>query len=227
MSEVIESAEQSQLPAIKIIKQIQEGAIDPEKMPKDMRQACVEYLLTQFMPISKIAAILRRDERTIKRDKKEIDIRNSQKPSVDYSLELLAELKRKSDATQEHLMALAKEDGASVQEKAQAAFYLWKSIQEQMKLLQSLGYLPDQPLKIEATITRDDGRDVAQLRTDLAEVKNIIIQQGKGDDSAINGLVKSIEQDIAIAEANNNMDQLQKLLAPMPQEKGNSDGSNF
>lgn len=134
-----ESIEQPQLPAMMILKQIQEGILDKETLPKEMRQACVEYLLTQFTPISKIAAILGRDERTIKRDKKEIDQRNSQKPSIDYSLELISELMRKANATQEQLSELARDSRAKVQEKGQAAFYLWKAVHEQMKLLQSLG----------------------------------------------------------------------------------------
>ena len=59
-----------QLPAIKILQQIKEGVVDPEKLPKEIRQACVECLLTQFMPVSKIAAVMKVDDRTIQRDKK-------------------------------------------------------------------------------------------------------------------------------------------------------------
>lgn len=217
-----EPVEQPQLPAMMILKQIKEGIIDKETLPKEMRQACVEYLLTQFTPVSKIAALLGRDERTIKRDKKEIDQRNSQKPSIDYSLELISELMRKANATQEQLSELARDPKGKVQEKGQAAFYLWKAIQEQMKLLQSLGYLPEQPLKIEQTITQESGRDVTQLKIELAEVEKVAIASGRADDPAISGLIKSIKQEIAIAEANNNMDEIKKLLAPPQKDEGTS-----
>ncbi|MFA5725892.1 MAG: hypothetical protein WC937_06520 [Candidatus Omnitrophota bacterium] len=222
MTDEKEPTEEPQLPAIKIIKQIQEGIIDAEKLPKEMRQACVECLLTQFTPISKIAVILKRDERTIKRDKKEIEQRNVEKPSLDYSLELISELMRKANATQEHLMSLAREDGATVQEKSQAAFYAWKGVQEQMKLLQSLGYLPEQPMRIQANITQEETRDVVKLKEELAEVEKVISEQGRGDDPAIAGLLKSIKQEIAIAEANNNMDEIKKLISKPKEDTGNS-----
>jgi len=213
MSDDQKPAEQPQLPAIMILKQIQEGIIDKKTLPKEMRQTCVEYLLTQFQSISKIAGLLGRDERTIKRDKKEIEQRNAQKPSVDLALELIAELMRKANAIQEQLMELAKDKEGSVQEKSQAAFYLWKAIQEQMQLLQRLGYLPEQPLKVEANVTQESGRDASQLIAELAEAEKIATASGRIHEPAIAGLIKAIKQEIAIAEANNSLDELKKLIA--------------
>lgn len=216
---------EAQLPAIKIIQQIKEGVIDPEKLPKEIRQDCVECLLGQFMSVPKIAAFLKTTDRTIQRDKKEIDQRNSQKPSIDYSLQLISELTRKANSIQEHLMSLAKDDSGSVQEKAQAGYYLWKSVQEQMRLLQSLGYLPEQPLRIEQTVTQESTRDVSQLKIELAEAEKVANESGRGNDPAIAGLIKAIRQEIAIAEANNNMDELKKLISPPNKGEGTSHDS--
>lgn len=213
------------LPAIRIIQQIKEGIIDPETMPKDMRQACVECMLLQFMPIPKIAAFLKKDDRTIQRDKKEIDQRNSQKPTIDYSLELISESMRKANAIQEKLMEHANDKEASVQEKAQAAFYLGKLLHEQMKLMQDLGYLPQQPLRIEQTVTQESTRDVSQLKIELAEAEKVANESGRGNDPAIAGLIKAIRQEIAIAEANNNMDELKKLISPPNKGEGTSHDS--
>ncbi len=217
-----ETIKEPQLPAIKIIKQIQDGTLDVEKLPKEMRQTCVECLLAQFWPVSKIAAFLKKDDRTIQRDKKEIEQRNSEKPSIDYALELISELMRKANATQEHLMSLAREDGASVQEKSQAAFYLWKAIQEQMKLLQSLGYLSEQPMKIQANITQETTKDTTKLKEELAEAEKIVNETGRADDPVIANLIKSIKQEIATAEANNNMDELKKAVSELKKETGDS-----
>jgi len=221
MSNEKETIKEPQLPAIKIIKQIQDGTLDAEKLPKEIRLACVECLLAQFWPISKIAAFLKKDDRTIQRDKKEIEQRNSEKPSVEYSLELISELMRKANATQEHLMALAREDGASVQEKSQAAFYLWKAIQEQMKLLQSLGYLSEQPMRIQANITQEAPRDIAKLKEELVEAEKIVDETGRTDDPVIAKLIKSIKQEIAMTEANNNMDELKKVISEPKKDKEN------
>lgn len=204
--------EDADIPAIKIIKQIENQEIDPKTLPKIMRQAVVECLLSQFWSISKIAAFVKKGERTIERDQVEIEERNSRKPSIDYSLQLISQLMRKATATQEQLMTLSKSKDGSVQEKTQAAFYLWKAIQEQMKLLQSLGYLPEQPFKIEATIAQEGSTDITKLKEELAQAETVASEIGKAEDPAILGLIKSIKQDIAIAEANSSMDELKKLL---------------
>jgi hypothetical protein len=107
----------AELPAIKILQQIKEGIIDKEKLPKEMRQECVEYLLSKFQSISEIALILGKTEKTIRRDKEEIDAQRSYKTfGTDYSLKLIAELMRKANATQEQLMHLSRSDG-SLQEQ--------------------------------------------------------------------------------------------------------------
>jgi len=211
----------AELPAIRIIQQIKEGLIDdPEKLPKEMRQACVECLLSQFWSISKIAAFLKRDDRTIKRDKKEIELRNSEKPSIDYSLRLIAELTQKANTVQERLMLLASDETGSVQEKGQAAFYAWKVIEEGAKLMQRLGYLPEQPMKIDAVITQDAGKDITKLKEELVEAEKIINERGKNDDPVISGLIKSIKKEIAIAEANSDIDQLRKLITEPEKDSG-------
>lgn len=200
------------LPTVKIIQQIKENLIDPKEMPIEMRQAVVETLLSQFMKIPQIAAFLKTSDRTIQRDEKEINRRNSRKPSPDYALELITELRRKSNATQEHLMTLAKSEDGSVQEKSQAAFFLWKTIQEEMKLLQNLGYLPEQPFRVEATVTQKSERDTLKLKEELVEAEKIAAQVGRSNDPAIAKLITSIKRDIVMAEANNDMDELNKLL---------------
>ena len=210
------------LPAIKILQQIKEGIIDKEKLPKEMRQECVEYLLSKFQSIHDIAGILNKSEKTIRRDKEEIDERRSRKPSTDYSLKLIAELMRKANSTQEHLMSLARDNEASNQEKTQAAFYLWKAIQEQMKLLQSLGHLPEQPMMIEANITHEDDKDVTKLKEELAEAEKMAHDTGRSNESMIGGLIASIKQDIALAEAGNKIDELKKIIAEPKKDEGTS-----
>lgn len=212
------------LPAIKILQQIKEDIIDKEKLPKEMRQECVEYLLSRFKSISEIAHILGKTEKTIRRDKEEIDAQRSIKPSVDYSSKLIAELMRKANATQEQLMHLARSDG-KVQETSQAAYYLWKAIQEQMKLLQSLGYLPEQPMRIEANFTQEEEKDTVKLKEELAEAEKMARDAGRSDDPIIVELIKSIKQQIALAEAGNKMEELRNILAKKDEGLSNEQSS--
>ncbi len=212
------------LPVIKILQQIKEGIIDKEKLPKEMRQECVEYLLSKFQSISEIALILGKTDKTIRRDKEEIDTKRSVKPSTDYSLKLIAELMRKANATQEHLMHLSRSDG-SLQEKTQAAFYIWKCTQEQMKILQSSGFLPDQPMRIEANITHEEEKDVVKLKEELVEAEKMALDAGRSDDPKIVELIKSIKQQIALAEAGNNIEVLKNILTKKDEGTSNEQSS--
>jgi hypothetical protein len=214
----------AELPAIKILQQIKEGIIDKEKLPKEMRQECVEYLLSKFQSISEIAIILGKTEKTIRRDKEEIDAQRTIKPSVDYSGKLIAELMRKANATQEQLMHLAR-SGGKVQATSQAAYYLWKAIQEQMKLLQSLGYLPEQPMRIEANITQEDEKDVTKLKEELTEAEKMAQDAGRSNDPIIVEMIKSIKQQIALAEAGNKIEELRNILTKKDEGTSNEQSS--
>ena len=81
-----------------------------------------------------------------------------------------------------------------------------------MKLLQSLGFLPEQPLQIEANITHDEEKDVVKLKAELAEAKKMAQDAGRSNDPKIVELIKSINQQIALAEAGNKIDELKNIL---------------
>ena len=210
------------LPAIRIIQQIKEGLLDAEKLQQEPRQLVVECLLMQMMPISKIAAFLKTSDRTIQRDKQEINERNARKPSPDYARELIAEYMRKRDATQEQLMAIAKSE-ENPQSKVLAAASLWNSVRDDVKLLQSIGYLSEEPFRFEGTMTQKNERDIPKLKEELTEAEKTAAEMGRSDDPAISKLIKSIKYDIAVAEANIDMDELKKII---DDSKKNTDSPN-
>ena len=200
------------LPAARIIQQIKEGLVDAEKLPVEPRQMVVECLLMQYTPIPKIAAFLKTSDRTIQRDKDAINQRNSRKPSPGYAMELIAEYRRKRDAVQEQLMAISKSETDDTQSQALAAASLWNTIRDDIKLLQGLGYLHEDPFKFEGAITQKPERDIPKLKEELSEAEKIAAQVGRANDPAITKLITTIKRDIAIAEANNSMDELNNLL---------------
>jgi len=220
MPEENKPPEWEKLPAARIIQQIKEGMIDGEKLPTEPRQLVVECLLMQMMPIPRIASFLKTSDRTIQRDKQEINARNARKPSPDYARELISEYMRKRDATQEQLMTLAKSE-ENPQAKVLAAASLWNAVRDDVKLLQSIGYLSEEPFKFEGAITQKSERDTPKLKEELAEAEKIASEVGRSDDPAIVRLITSIKRDIAIAEANNDMDALNKLLANSKKDTDN------
>ena len=68
---------EKKLPAIKIIQQIKKGSINPQELSKEARQLVVECLLMELKPVSEIAAFLKANDRTIQRDKQDINQRSS------------------------------------------------------------------------------------------------------------------------------------------------------
>ena len=122
-------------------------------------------------------------------------------------------------------MSVAKDEEGSVQEKAQAGYYLWKAVQEQMKLLQSLGYLQEQPMRIEANITHEEEKDVVKLKEELIEAEKMAHDAGRSNDPVIIELIKSIKQQITLAEAGSNIEQLRNILTKKDEGTLNEQGS--
>lgn len=169
-----------EIPAYRLIKQIKEGSLDPKNLSAEQRQDCVEALRMEGQSYPSIAQLLERNEKTIKRDWEAICKRNSKKPSPEYALRLIGELIEKASAKGDHLTRLSHSKEGSIQEKAQAEYYAWKVLQEASQLLQSAGYLPHQPTRIEGEVHHyQEDRSPVQLKEEIARVEKIINEEGK------------------------------------------------
>lgn len=188
-------------PVIKILTQIRNEEISPKDLPKEIRLECVEYLwLTDTQPVAIIANALNVSEKTIRRDQDDIRKRRAKQPSTDYSMEVFGELLEKARSAHENMMRLARSSEGSIQEKAQAGFYAWKMIQQQIEIAQSLGVAPSQALKIEASVRQEEGTTPAQLKEELARLEGILNAKGIIDPK-IAELVENVKGQTALAEA--------------------------
>lgn len=199
---------------LEIIKKIHEGVIKGEALSQDIRQECVEYLWQiEGYSIVAIANALNVSERTIKRDKNEIRKKNAQKPSTDYALETLGELIHKATAAHEHLIRISRSSGGSIQEKSQATYYAWKAVAEQMKLLQSLGYLPERPMQIEENIYHhhEEEENPDKLKERLAELEKLATNDNETDPEILE-LIETAKKQIALAQASGIISKLEEKL---------------
>lgn len=208
---------------VDILNGINDGSIKGDEVPPDIRQECVEHLwMVEGYSTVAIAKALRVSERTIKRDKNEIRIRNAQKPSADHALEVIGELLQKATSAQEHLTRLAHSTTGKLQEKAQAGFYVWKVIQEQAKLLQSLGYAPEKSIQIDADIHHHEEKEEetpAELKEKLSKLEKLAEEKGNIDPE-ISNLIQDAKKKIALAEANEIINKLEEKLGESEKEKG-------
>lgn len=199
-------------PVLQILKQIRDGISDPKKLDSEIRQGCVEYLwYVEGRSVAEIAQILNVSDKTIRRDQDEIRKRNAQKPSADYTVKVFGELLEKATSAHENMMRLSRSSDASVQEKAQAGFYAWKMIQEQIEIAQSLGVAPTQAIKIEADIRQEDETTPAQLKEELERLEGIVNTKGIIDPK-ITELIEGIKGQIALAEAKAGIKELKKRV---------------
>jgi hypothetical protein len=203
-------------PVLTILRQIRNGEINLENEPlsQDLRVECVDYLwMTEAQPVAVMASLLHVNEKTIRRDKDEIKARNAKKLSPEDSIALLGELVEKITGTVENLMRLARDNNASVQEKAQAGMYAYKAIEGQIAILQKLGFAPSKPLLIEAEVHhhQEEDMNVDQVRVELSELEKMAEAKGRKDPEVI-ALIETAKQQLALAEAKNTVLDLRNSL---------------
>jgi len=132
----------SEKSAVQILQEINSGQFDPRLLDSEGRKCCVEALMGEGYTISHMAQVLKRNEKTIRRDLKEIRAQHALSPSQKFTKELVGELVAKALHHSGYLMRIARSKDALPGEKSQAEFAAWKVIKELVEKLQTLGYLP-------------------------------------------------------------------------------------
>jgi DNA-binding NarL/FixJ family response regulator len=90
-----------EVPALKILKQINDGELDPKSLTTPQRRQCVEVLKIEGHSYASIAKLLNWSEKTIQRDWDEICKKNAQKtisgacPQVDITVDHEGERERR------------------------------------------------------------------------------------------------------------------------------------
>lgn len=164
-------------PILTLIQQIKDGRLDPKIIAKDLRQQCVEVFLGEGYSVSSMAQILRKCEKTIRRDIEDIRERNALTPDIDLAKRLVGELLSYARIHRGYLMRMARSQDASVGERSQAEYYAFRVEMELISKLQTLGYLPLKPQEIVADfshhVTGDDEKSFGELRNQIAEIEKI------------------------------------------------------
>ena len=135
-------------PVFSLIQQIKDGTVAPETLTKELRGRCVEVLLGEGYTVATMAQILKRSEKTIKRNIEDIRERNAISPDINLAKKIIGEMVMYARINRDYLMKLARIKDASVSEKAQSEYYAFKVLVELLTKLQTLGYLPTKPQAI-------------------------------------------------------------------------------
>jgi transposase len=182
MSEDKTIKQSEEKPILMVIQEIKDGQLIPEMIDKDLRQQCVEVFLAEGYSVPQIAQILKKCDKTIRRDITEIRERNTLSPNIELAKKLIGEIVTYARIHREHLMRMSRTKEASVSEKAQAEYYAHRVEMELVDKLQTLGYLPLKPKTIvgdfNCNMNVNDEKSIVDLKMQLVEIEKLALEQG-------------------------------------------------
>lgn len=168
-----------EISTLSLIQKLKAGLLDPKILPKEHRQQCVEIFIGEGYTISTIAHILKRSDKTIQRDLKEIKERNSITPNIDLARQIIGEVIFNAKSHHSYLVRLSRLQEASVAEKAQAIFLAWRVQKEFVERLQTLGYLPSMPGKVVGKFSYQLEKNSQNIPEDMPEELKAMIEEAK------------------------------------------------
>ena len=200
-------------PVLTLIQQFKDGSIHPSTLSKEQRLACVETLSLEGYAVAHIAQIVRRSDKTIKRDLAEISAKNVVQPSPELLRQLVGRLMVRSEAHQARLMRLARSTDGTVADRAQAEYLAFRIFNETLQRLQSLGYLPQRPQEVVGDFLHREGGDmeaatIESIEAVIAEIKALATEGPLAPEVAA-GLA-ALEENLSRAKLAH---QAQRLLA--------------
>jgi transposase len=172
------SRKEEDLPIFSLIQQLKDECLDPRTLPKELRQQCVEVLWAEGYGESSMAQILKRSEKTIKRDLQEIREKNALSPNLELARQIIGEMVQRARMHQGYLVRLARSKEATVSEKAQSEFFAWRVQKELIEKMQSLGYLPSHPQEITGDIYhhmpfQEEEQSFAEIKTMVTQIESV------------------------------------------------------
>jgi transposase len=217
------SSEPEEKSVLSIIQDIKNGILSPRTLSKEARQRCVEFLDGDGYKEPQIAQILMRCEKTVYRDLKDIEDRNSMSPSVESAKKIIGNMFQKAMVHHKYLMRLARSTEATHGERAQSEFLAWRTLKEVVEKLQTLGYLPLKPQEIIEDIFHhagdvNDERSITEAKSVLTDIETAAKIAGTLDPET-ESKIKALKSKIEKAEINNDVNKLTKEIEKTKDKK--------
>jgi hypothetical protein len=137
------------LQVVETLQRIKNGLLNSESLSKESRQLCVEALILEGYQPPSIASLMKKSDRTIRRDTEEIRQRNSLKSSPELSRMLVGELLVNARNQYARLKQLARLPESSSDEKARTEFLAWRVYKELIDMLYFVGFLVNDDAKVQ------------------------------------------------------------------------------
>ena len=206
---------QDDRPVLSIIQDLKSGVLVPEKLDKSTRQSCVEVLAGEGYSCIQIAQIIKRTDRTIRRDLEDIRRKNALSPDLEYAKQFIGEVVVTARNHHSHLMRLARSPDATVVEKIQGELAAWKVIKEVIEKLQALGYLPLKPQEIYGHFFNqpdpDTAEDMNAMKKQISELEEQAKEMGVFDEEVSKNILL-LQEDLKQSEIKSKISDLKTQL---------------
>ncbi|MBF0522218.1 MAG: hypothetical protein HQL24_04080 [Candidatus Omnitrophica bacterium] len=214
-------------PIISVIEDVRAGVVDPRTLTKEVRLSCVEVFVGEGYSEVQVAQILKRSEKTIQRDVREIRERNSLTPGIEFAKQMSGDIFKKGLAHHDYLVRLSNGKNVSDANKIQARVSAWRVLVELIERLQSLGLMPLKPKELVGDIYHHyeggDTKAYSQLRKDLQEIERVSKETGTLDEKTEEN-IKLLQQKIEKAEIVEEISELTKKKDELQNNKEVCDG---
>lgn len=204
------------LSVIDIIRGLQNESMIAKKLSVPNRQACVEHLTSEGYSVVEIAKLFKVTERTIYRDRQEIQVANAIQRDPALVGQFVGRLTREADLSIGHLRKIARDNNTSPSVKVDAEYRCYMIQSDLVQNLQRLGYMPIAAHEIRADLTHHFDnpqsfdemlKEVAQLEHDIANAESL---PDESTQLQITELKMVLTQCSAIAQINAVKESIQK-----------------
>jgi len=137
-----EKKKEVELPVFEVLKKIKEGLLDPVLLSKETRESCIEALVVEGYGSSQIASLLKKSDRTIRRDLIAVRKKNSIAASPELTGIIAGELLATARNQYARLRQIARLNEATPKDKANAEYRAWLTFKEGADKLHKIGFLP-------------------------------------------------------------------------------------
>ncbi len=172
---------------IALLRDLQSGKLSAENISKDSRQMIVEHLSSEGYSAGHIAEICKISQRTIHRDRDDIRKKNAVSRDPEFTAKQVGQLMHRADQAVGSLIRISKDNACPYSTKVHAISETWNIIKELNQVLQSVGYLPNTALQINANVdhTFSEPPTFEQLKCEIETLELSLQQTDSGDEKTL------------------------------------------
>lgn len=179
-----------------LILEIKEGTANPHLISAEDRQACVAHLGAEGLSVPEIAQFLKRNERTITRDRKALQEAAALEHDPSLAGRFAGQLLGEATLCIDRIRRVSRDRDTPPAVKVDAERSCFGIMSDLVQRLQSLGYLPTATQRLQADLTHNIG-EIPTFEVLQAEVKRVTHAAAMSGD--VPPEVKQLEEVVARA----------------------------